>query len=274
MGLLKLFRLKYALILSGKSFIIPVRNGIGMDHYLPIEPWMIDCLKELLTQKQGAFVDVGVNIGQTLLKFRSLDDREYIGFEPNVKCIEYVRKLIQINQLQNVKIYPFGISDRSHQGLLNSYFNYSTDSTASLLSTFRPENRIVNTIEVELIGPYEVGAIITMPVAIIKIDVEGYEWFVLKSMEGTIEACRPFIIIEILPVYDTTNIDRLHRQEKIEEFLKVNHYSLFRIEKNSSNCFSNISFIDAIGIHSDINLCDYIAAPQELSDKLLSLWKK
>ena len=57
---------------------IPYINGIRCKI---TEPWMIELLAMLLKEKEGAFIDVGVNVGQTLIKLKSIDiNRKYIGF--------------------------------------------------------------------------------------------------------------------------------------------------------------------------------------------------
>ena len=54
-------------------------------------------LENLLKKKNGAYLDIGVNIGQTLMKLKSVNPKiEYIGFEPNATCVHYVNKLIDM----------------------------------------------------------------------------------------------------------------------------------------------------------------------------------
>ena len=41
------------------------------------------------------FIDVGVNVGQTLLKLKSISSEiNYLGFEPNPNCVNYLKNLI------------------------------------------------------------------------------------------------------------------------------------------------------------------------------------
>ena len=74
------------------------------------ELWMGQILGVLLKQNNGAFLDVGVNIGQTLCQVKSIDfQREYFGFEPNPACNMFVEELVRINKFPCVKIFPVGI---------------------------------------------------------------------------------------------------------------------------------------------------------------------
>src|SRR5262245_40272959 len=82
--------------LNGRSIRIPAINGMECDI---TEPWMLEILDGLLARTKGAFIDVGVNVGQTLVKVKSISiDRSYIGFEPNPACLYYVGELIKQNQ--------------------------------------------------------------------------------------------------------------------------------------------------------------------------------
>ena len=54
------------------------------------EPWMLQNLVQIAEQAEGTFVDVGVNLGQTLLAVKSIgEDWDYLGFEPNPCCLFY-----------------------------------------------------------------------------------------------------------------------------------------------------------------------------------------
>ena len=47
------------------------------------EPWLDAVYQTVLRCREGAFLDIGANIGQTMLKILSLDpSRQYMGFKP------------------------------------------------------------------------------------------------------------------------------------------------------------------------------------------------
>ena len=71
------------------------------------EPWMTQWLESLLPVRTGVFLDIGVNLGQTLLKVKAIDpQRPYVGFEPNPACVFYLHELISMNQIQEASIFP------------------------------------------------------------------------------------------------------------------------------------------------------------------------
>jgi hypothetical protein len=91
--LLMPFNIQVPVTVNGVKFKGIIMQGVGGSNFDLSEPWMVDALRRLLFLRPGAaFVDVGVNIGQTLLKLKSLaPDIVYVGFEPNPFCALYAR---------------------------------------------------------------------------------------------------------------------------------------------------------------------------------------
>lgn len=57
-------------------------------------------------------MDIGANIGLYMVKLKSLDlQREYYGFEPNPVCNFHTQELISSNDFQNVRPFPFALSN-------------------------------------------------------------------------------------------------------------------------------------------------------------------
>ena len=248
---------------------------MGLTNFKISEPWMTKMLEVLTLEKsEGAYFDVGVNIGQTLVKLKSVNTSiNYYGFEPNPTCIFYSKKLIELNNFQNVTLFPCGISNSNSLYELSFYSSDDTDSAASMITNFRP-NQII--FKKEYIPCYNVAQVflgINVPkVAILKIDVEGGELEVLEGMERIIESDKPFIQIEILPVYSNENENRLERQNKIESLLKKWDYVIFRILVNSDNEIDKVQLIETIGIHSDMKWCEYLFVAKNQMVRIESLF--
>lgn len=272
-NLLNKVNLNQTSTIYGKRVKIPIINKIGFDNLFLGELWMIPLIEKLISIKKGTFIDIGVNIGQTLLKLKSIDSEiEYIGFEPNPMCVFYVRKLIKVNKYKNCKIVPVGISNENKLLELNFYYNNETDSSASIIKDFRPEQKIAHELYVPVYDFRSLkNALIPNNISIVKIDVEGAELEVLDGMKETILEHQPFIICEILPVYSNENSFRKARQEKIEKMLTDMDYVIYRIEKFANNKTYNLLEINEIGIHSDLGWCDYLFMPAKLKDNVLNL---
>jgi FkbM family methyltransferase len=238
------------------GFKIPLTSGEGVANLVGTEPWMRKILKQLLYQFPGTFIDVGVNVGQTLLKLRELSQVDYIGFEPNPKCIHYVQRLIEANHFENVSLYPVGLSDKTHIAQLHYYGTGETDSAASVVYDFRQD-----VLKTEYVPCFRFDELnIEESIGVVKIDVEGSELWVLKGMQEMVKNNRPAFIMEILPVYSDELQERLVRQEEIEGLLKEWNYSISRINQKTGS----LTPVESIGIHSDLDACEYVLMPNDL----------
>ena len=263
--LLSYLNIRVNVNINSKKFKVPVLKGMGFGNIYMAELWMIEVLKIIYKIKQGGFIDIGVNIGQSLLKLRAVNnDADYIGFEPNPCCVNYVEELIVCNKFLNTEIVPVGISNKTEVLKLNFYEESSSDSSASLNENFRPGKKIFFRKTVQVVNYEIIEKAIPEKVGIVKIDVEGFELYVIQGIEKLIIQKRPVILLEILPVYEESLKERLASQQLIESFFKLNDYRMLRIIKNASNGFDHFETIESIGIHSDINLCDYVFVPVEL----------
>jgi FkbM family methyltransferase len=185
--------------INGVPFRIPVIKGVGYQNVFMTEMWMVEVIKRLLPLKPGAFVDIGANIGQTLLKLRAVSrDTPYLGLEPNPACASYVCEIIRANRFDHTTLVPVGISDA--RAILELDFfaeGNQTDSGASLVKDpeFRPGHPVVFRQPVPVFPYEDVSTFLRgTPPCLVKIDVEGAELQVLDSMQETIRAHRPLIL--------------------------------------------------------------------------------
>ncbi|WP_425429219.1 FkbM family methyltransferase [Ectothiorhodospira marina] len=147
---------------------------------------------------------------------------------------------------------------------LNLFTSEPTNSSASLIENFRPNSEVAEKLFIPAFSFKSISNLISFDdIGIIKIDVEGAELEVIKSLLEPIKLYRPIIVLEILPVYNEANNFRLDRQKEIEQIFRRINYVIHRIAKNGDK-FSSLSKIDAIGIHSNLTQCDYVVAPEEI----------
>lgn len=264
----KFFNFSISRKFGGQKFVIPVSDNIGYSNLSTSEPWMLDVLKIILPIDNGSFVDVGVNTGQTLLKLKSVSiEVDYIGFEPNPFCVNYVNTLITRNQFKKTTIVPVGISDKTEIGVLNFIDNSKADSSASMIANFRKDHVIERQEYIPLFKIEDLMDKINLDnIAVLKIDVEGGELEVLTSFKELLLKSNPIILLEILPVYTDDNTFRLERQNKILAILSNLNYSIFRVIKNK-DLFTGFEEVQDIGIHSDLDACDYVIVPNNKLDK-------
>jgi len=223
---------------------------------------------QIVLKKLGAnnsvFLDVGVNVGQTLLRWKSeYPDSKYIGIEPNIECVYYVNKLISENNFINSTILPIAFSDKQDLNFLYTSLTDPSDSTATTIKDFR-ENETRKAIPIVSMSYSLLGS--KYKFDIIKIDVEGGELEIIQSIFN-FGACHAIFICEILPTYNSKNTKRINRQKEIENILNANNYSFFRILKGDR---IRLKQIKSIEIHSDLTLSDYLFVPNNKIEEVLS----
>lgn len=256
-----MFNRSYREEIAGRKFVIPIINGRKT---YASEEWMVEVLRGLFALRDGAFVDVGVNLGQTMLKVAAIDpDRDYVGFEPNPACVDYAWKLIEANGF-SYRVIPAGLSSETGLLELQMFRGEDTDPSASLVPAFRPG--VVRTRNVLVFKLSDLPPdIIPADVAVVKIDVEGGELFVIEGLMPLLERTRPFLVVELLPARDD---ERRARQERLEAHLERLNYAIFRMQSDKSGQLTGIHRIDEFGLHDDLALCDYVFAPAEEISRL------
>jgi len=220
-------------------------------------------LKFLKTESSWTVVDIGANIGQTLLKVKSINmEINYIGFEPNPVCVNYLYKLIAKNKLNNTILFPVGLSDKTQLVPFHYYTDSETDSSASIIPEYRPGSTLKKTTFVPVFDIRSIPQIMSMDkINLIKIDVEGAEQEVLLSCQELIKKHKPYIIIEILPVYSSENFIRKKRQDEIEDLVNLLNYKIYLIKKGFNESFAKLEVKETIGIHGNILDIDYLLVP-------------
>jgi FkbM family methyltransferase len=250
--------------LNGRNFEIPLIGLHGYGNLNISEPWMHKLFMSIspMIDSNGIFVDVGTNIGQTLLKMRSVWPKmPYIGFEPNPFCVHYVNELCRVNGFQDVVVYPFGVGENTSVLHLHFYSENDEDSAASVVENFRPNEPVHHTMPVVLLPPTMVPW--KKRISLIKVDVEGAELDVLNALTQQIGKDRPIVLTEILPVYNTQNVARLDKQRQIEKLFSEQRYRCYRIVRSAGEVFQELQHITEIEVHSSLALCDYLWLPVE-----------
>lgn len=248
--------------LNGQKIKIPLIHGIKVG--LGNEKWMSQVILKVMNVSGGdTFWDVGANLGQTLIKLKTLDSSwHYVGFEPNPTCVYYMQELIKKNSFSRTIILPVGLFTENTVLELET-FGDDADPLGSIIPNFRKSRPNSSKKWVPLFSLSAIEEKIPVSnVDIVKIDAEGAEFEVLQTLKSLIVDKRPVVLIEILPVYKKENSSRFISQKKIEAFFKEIDYSIFRINKKNGE-FDGFAQINEIGIHGELNMCDYLVCPTE-----------
>lgn len=254
------FNLVIPVRVDGEKIKIPIINGMGFSLLRIPEKEFNEVLRKLLSIKKGAFIDIGANVGQTLIKAKAVKrDIEYHGFEPNLNCCFYINQLIKANKFSDCNVYPIALS--KSLDLTTFYSDGNVGEGASLIKGFRVESYYCFSQKVLAIdGDSTINKLNLDAISIIKIDVEGGELEVIQGLKKTIKNFSPFIICEILPVYDEeTKVGsfRKERQEQVVKILREQGYEMYRISADGK-----LSYLECIEVHSDLSKSNYLFVPK------------
>lgn len=152
-------------------------------------------LRNLVKDKSDpVFLDIGANVGQHSL-FMSLVCDEVHSFEPNPAVRKRLEDQIRINDTTNIIVHDvgLGVQDDELPFFAPKGWNQGTGSFVKEHSDYNEEEpiflRVVN-------GDRYVSRLALTKVDLIKIDVEGFEKYVLDGLKETLDRHRPLIAIE------------------------------------------------------------------------------
>lgn len=178
---------------------------------------------KLIPNKKGAILDVGANIGiMTVHLSKNFPQNEIHAIEPIPSNIEVLTKIKNQYKLSNVSILPFALGEENktakmilpcekkvyYQGL--SHVKHDSITELNEGKEFEVEMKKLD----DLFPSEEILAI--------KIDVENFEYFVLKGGEKLLNKYHPIIYAEL---WDNEN------RKKCFNLLNSLQYKTFVIDK-------------------------------------------
>jgi len=159
----------------------------------PILFFLRDSMKSARSN-DGVFLDIGANTGQHSL-FMSKHAKEIHAFEPWEPVIKRFRRMVEINHIKNIVIHPYGLGDENSK---KPFFKPPDDNlvTGSFVEGFTEYNTYGGDLEIR-IGDDALEKAGVRSVALIKMDIEGYEKPALKGLRRTLHAYRPIVEFEL-----------------------------------------------------------------------------
>ena len=196
-------------------------------------------------KKSKNVLDIGANIGFSTLKFKEINNNlNILAFEPQVSMYKLMVKNIRTNNIKNVKVYNFGLSNENQKHNFHSNINYPGNGSIKKLQPKLKTNK-------KMIKFIKGDNLIKNKIDFIKIDTEGSELLVLKGLEKTIKKYKPVILCEILNKW--THVFNINPNEIIL-YLHNFGYGFFGIGKNGKlvklkkitdkTIYNNFLFID------------------------------
>ncbi len=258
---------------AGQTVTVPVLNGLGYPNLFLKPNWLYPLINYLFTTDGEGFVDVGANIGQTLIAVKAANRSvQYVGFEPSVSCCYYLKNLIQANSFADCRVYNLALSDTLKETVLET--NGEADPTGSIVTAQRPaffsRRESVFSIDHDQLTTDQ-------KITCIKIDVEGGELEALLGMQALIVRDRPYILCEILDSFsDDVLAFTQQRANRVGELLRQHGYGFIQFVQNEeTDRIVSFNEINTVRIEQwrkeSLRLNDYIFYPQEQRQYVVDL---
>ena len=155
------------------------------------EPRMVR-LYETLVRPEDVVLDVGANIGCMSLVLAQLAQKVY-AFEPNPKSWQFWVENIKNSGRSNCLGFNFGLGAEAKSATIS----YDDGNRSGAFVA----DRVAATGESDTITVKRLDDVLSEKFIekfdFIKMDVEGYEWSVLKGGVSSIQSCRPVIQLEL-----------------------------------------------------------------------------
>lgn len=198
-----------------------------------------------LIQANFVCIDIGANIGETTLNFAQIaKNGKVYSFEPVPFLFEQLIKNISLNDYNNIAAFNIAIADNEE----DLFFEMPSNKNSAGISLNKQQagtaKRVVGTTLDNFIRQQNIPHI-----DFIKIDVEGFEYFVLKGATQTILQHRPILFIEI----DNSYLSAKNTSEKeVLSYLQNKlGYTLYRINGIAQEKINNL---ENTNLHYDV-LC-------------------
>lgn len=189
----------YDLIILNKKFKFYVLDNCIISNCIKNnqiwEEHMHDIFKKYVS-KDSVVIECGCHIGTHTLPLASLC-KTFYGFEPMPNTYDILNKNIELNNITNAIIYKKGVSNKEDITQYcwipenNPGGSGLDNNPMGIPSWITPTNKNIK-VELTTIDLLQLDKL-----DFIKIDVEGYETFVIDGAINTIRKCRPVIIMEV-----------------------------------------------------------------------------
>ena len=176
-------------------------------------------------KKDSVVVEVGAHVGTATVKLSKVAKQVH-AFEPFKASLNLLNQNLKINDCKNVKVYSEGLSDTKGKNHW-SFLSIANPGGSGMESDKgKPSSKVVNTPKEK---EYEINTITLdslklKKVDYIKIDVEGFEYSVLRGAMKTIAKHKPIIVVEsFVDLQDFGSLNPEQVNERFKDLLALGY---------------------------------------------------
>tara|TARA_B110000444_G_scaffold258930_1_gene301203 strand:- start:1440 stop:2384 length:945 start_codon:yes stop_codon:yes gene_type:complete len=162
----------------------------------PLLFFLRDTMLELTAKESGlCFFDIGANIGQHSL-FMSLHADQVHSFEPYSVVSQKLERHIELNGISNIQLHKVGFSNQQEE--LDFYAPTGRNQGIGSFDAGTVSKGNKNLGKLALVrGDDYLAQNKLQDIALLKIDVEGFEKNVVAGLKDTLDKTRPIIVLEV-----------------------------------------------------------------------------
>ncbi len=191
----------YDFVVNNYGFEYEGRTGDLIDEHILIyglwEKGLAFFMRDYLANRadeNAVFIDVGCNAGHHSL-FLASHAAAVHGFDPYPPAIERFQRMIDRNKMTNVTVHPVGLGDQDGE---IPFFAPVEKNFGSGTFNAKWAKQDRNELALRIVrGDDWLAEKNITNIALIKIDIEGYEKPALIGLRKTLEAERPVVFVEV-----------------------------------------------------------------------------
>lgn len=182
----------------------------------------LNIFKKILDEN-SVFIDVGASLGlMTVFAAKNCGVKKILSFEPEKERFNILKSNIELNNLQNVTIFPVGI------GMKEETVKLYTGSFSPSIVDSEGKDDLYEIIQIKKLDDILTSSQI-QKVDFIKVDIEGYEIDALSGCSHLLSSDNP-------PALCVEYVRKLQKQSNdLYDFIKqINKYRIFQLTRTNN----------------------------------------